>query len=274
MARFCRQHNRLLYLGLFKMKKCTHGICNGSGFILVEATESSDEYFTLCQCRLEANSKVDLNSKLIGAYFPIKLTIYSPDEYLSIAKMPSVMSPDAYAHNVESLKGLQAMINDSKFFMSGPDSIWVSGASQSGKTSLALALGKSLLLNNISVRYISLPKLAEMFKDFDNLTDNVKELNRFKVYIIDDIFDPMTDGKLTKYVYQELYSFIKSSLMDGKKFIFVSPKSFHNMAYIYKDPFKNTEIFNSADLQYLLVSSFREIALQGHLGKYLINKSK
>lgn len=249
------------------MGSCPFNKCNGSGF-LPKLTEDGDEVFTLCDCRLDRANKIDLNAKLIGAFFPVKLTIYSFEEFLKTCS--AYMDADSFKHNSTQLKDLQEYISNPQKFMQGPDVLWVWGKHLSGRTSLTLALGKALLLAGVKVRYIVIEQLTKLFKNFSSsdYSDRIAALEKFEVYIIDDLLDENSVSLMTKYDYQQLYSFIKLGMLDNKKFIFISNMSINVLDNI------SCNGYDVSGLQALLMKSYKEFHIAGDLKRIVAKINK
>ena len=250
------------------MSTCPYNKCKGTGFIeMLDA--SGEEVFGVCQCRKDKENTIDMKEKFIGAFFPLKLVNYSFDSFIELCRLYNPGTSVA-ATNEINLATLKRYIDKPDEFLNERDVIWIKGDHRSGKTSLALALGKSLLMHNKRVRYIVIEQLCKMFKSFnsDDYSARIAAFEKFDVYIIDDIFDSASIMSMSKYDYQQLYSFVKLGLLDNKKFIFISN---HSLNELDKLPAQDYDV---SGLKSLITNSYKEFNVMGDLQLFVDKKNK
>jgi chromosomal replication initiation ATPase DnaA len=231
--------------------KCTYDLCNGTGFIPV-MTETGEQEFKPCKCRLERSLHESLKKKRIEARIPVRYWDYSYDNYKKLAKMlePKLL-PQTLAENQKNLSILESYIESPEKLTAGPQVLWIWGTDDNAcHTTLAIILSESILKANHKVLFLEFYKLMEMFTNFTSKSEYFQQLQGYDFYIIDDAFDT-TRCKATDYRQAQLFGFMNDLFNDNKHIICTSNISAKNIDPIF------------SQLKIIINRSIEEIRIQG-----------
>ena len=237
---------------------CPYNICGGIGFIPI-TTESGEQEYAPCKCRIERDTKQSIRKKRIEARIPIKFWDYTFENYKKLSKMVK-LPPSVQITNDKYVGIIEKYIDDPKLFLSGPQVLWIWGTDENScHTTLAVMLGDSLLKFGTKVVFLEFYRLIEMFKDFDNKADYFNELKTSEVFIIDDAYD-VTRCQLTEYGHTQMFGFINDILNDNKHLICTSNTSVNGIVH---PGFKQMKIIIERSLEELKIQgSFTPILRQ------------
>lgn len=173
---------------------CPHGCCDGSGFVLDEATNTMRD----CACRPARLSRARARS-LAGVI---------PRRFRGVSfERPPVTEIDANV--VREVRHFIASI-DTK--LDEGQGLWFQGDVGTGKTTLAMLVSKAALDRGRSVAIYSLPRLlAEIRTTFDDgsarsYTDLLDRLGRVELLHVDDV----GAEKTSPWVLEQLYAIVNA----------------------------------------------------------------
>jgi DNA replication protein DnaC len=175
-------------------RPCPHDLCDGSGFVVDEATNTA----TPCRCRPQRISRARARS--LSAVVPKRFRGVSFDRS-PVVDMPADVVRDIrrYADRIE--ENLDA-----------GRGLWFEGDIGTGKTTLAMLVSKAALDAGRSVAIYSLPRLlAEIRKTFDESTersylDLLDRLTSVDLLHIDDLGAERT----SEWVLEQLYAIVNA----------------------------------------------------------------
>lgn len=191
-------------------------ICNGQGYKKIIDSNGFEEY-AICDCHKSVIDRRILLIKLNEASIPKHFWEYELPWYEDTFKNGAIC-PDR--------DKLVSLIKKPEGFLALKQSLWLFGNTTAYKTSLAIQLGKQLVLTH-KVKFIPFRKLMEIFLDFDNKQSAKDTLHSFlsaNVIIIDDMFDlSRATGK--SYQAITLYGFIQDCINANVLFICTSNRN-------------------------------------------------
>lgn len=230
---------------------CIYGLCNGTGFIPV-ISESGEQEFKPCNCRLEKAKNDSIKKKRIEARIPVRYWNYTFDNYKKLAKMlEPKLTPTIVSANTEYLSILENYIISPEKLLEGPQVHWIWGTDDNAcHTTLATILSDSLLKANVKVLFLEFYKLMEMFTNFSSKSEYFQQLQGYQVYILDDAFDT-TRANATNYKQSQLFGFINDLLNENRHLICTSNISPKNIDNIF------------SQLKIIINRSVEEIRIQG-----------
>lgn len=173
------------------MASCILGICDGSGFIYDEPTNTSRD----CACR----------PQIIARNRARSLSAVIPERYRDVAfdRFPvTEIEPKVVAATRRYIERIDANLDAGR-------GLWFMGPVGTGKTTLAMLVTKAALRAGRSAARYSLPGLlSQIRKTFDNGSHNdlLERLTAVDLLHIDDIGAEQT----TPWVLEELYSIINA----------------------------------------------------------------
>ncbi|MDA8069434.1 MAG: ATP-binding protein [Actinomycetota bacterium] len=173
------------------MASCILGICDGSGFIYDEPTNTSRD----CACR----------PQIIARNRARSLSAVIPERYRDVAfdRFPvTEIEPKVVAATRRYIERIDTNLDAGR-------GLWFMGPVGTGKTTLAMLVTKAALRAGRSAARYSLPGLlSQIRKTFDNGSHNdlLERLTAVDLLHIDDIGAEQT----TPWVLEELYSIINA----------------------------------------------------------------
>jgi len=191
-------------------------ICNGQGYKKVIGDHGYEEY-AICECHKAVIDKRIMFNKLADSHIPKHFWGYDECWYTDHFKK---------ATPSRERDQLLSFIKSPEDFIHLKQSLWLFSKGKAFKTSLAIQLGKKLLLTH-KVKFFQFRKLMEIFLDFDNKKDAKETLHSYlnaEVIIIDDMFD-LTRATGKEYQAITLYGFIEDCINSDIVFICTSNRT-------------------------------------------------
>jgi DNA replication protein DnaC len=176
-------------------QRCALGACDGSGFVVDEATNTARD----CACR--AGRIASANTKSLAARIPRRYQGVSfdrpPVSDLARTAPDQIASVRRYVHsigeNLDSGRGL-----------------WLQGDVGTGKTTLAMLVSKAALQAGRSVAIYSLPRLLNLLREsMDTLEGKLDLLDRLTAVHLLHLDDLGAENR-TDWVLEQLYSIVNA----------------------------------------------------------------
>ncbi len=169
---------------------CPLGLCDGSGFVIDEATNTASD----CGCRrgrIAAARAASLEGRIPKLYSGV-----------SFDRPPVADMPEAIVSEVRRyVRNLDARLAEGR-------GLWLTGDVGTGKTSLAMIVSKAAIDAGCSVAIYSLPRLLNLIRDEigaeNSLLDLLDRLSSVDVLHIDDLGAQHT----TPWRLEQLYSIV------------------------------------------------------------------
>jgi DNA replication protein DnaC len=180
---------------------CPLGLCDGSGFIVDESTNTASD----CRCR----------ASRIARRRAATLEGRVPKRYrgASFERPPVLGMPDAVVSEVRSyVRNLSARLEEGR-------GMWLVGDVGTGKTTLAMIVSAAALEAGHSVAIYSLPRLLNLIRDEvgteNSLLDLLDRLSEVDLLHIDDLGAQHT----TPWRLEQLYSIVDARYQAGRPII-------------------------------------------------------
>jgi DNA replication protein DnaC len=172
--------------------RCAFGICDGSGLVIDEATNTAYD----CRCR----------GQLIARAKARNLSAVIPRRYRDVAfERPPVVDMDRAV--VRATRDFTDSIDEQ---LSAGRGLWFMGPVGTGKTTLAMLVSKAALKAGRSVAIYSLPRLLNEIRDIHRAErshiDLLNRLTAVDLLHVDDVGAERTN----EWVLEELYSIVNS----------------------------------------------------------------
>jgi DNA replication protein DnaC len=169
---------------------CPLGVCDGSGFVVDEATNTASD----CGCRrgkIAAAQAASLEGRIPNLYRGV-----------SFDRPPVLGMPDTIVSEVRRyVRNLDARMAEGR-------GLWLTGDVGTGKTSLAMIVSKAAIDAGYSVAIYSLPRLLNLIRDEigaeNSLLDLLDSLSSVDLLHIDDLGAQHT----TPWRLEQLYSIV------------------------------------------------------------------
>jgi DNA replication protein DnaC len=169
---------------------CPLGVCDGSGFVIDEATNTASD----CGCRrgkIAAAQAASLEGRVPNLYRGV-----------SFDRPPVLGMPEAIVSEVRRyVRNLDARMAEGR-------GLWLTGDVGTGKTSLAMIVSKAAIDAGYSVAIYSLPRLLNLIRDEigaeNSLLDLLDSLSSVDLLHIDDLGAQHT----TPWRLEQLYSIV------------------------------------------------------------------
>jgi DNA replication protein DnaC len=169
---------------------CPLGVCDGSGFVIDEATNTAAD----CGCRrgrIAAARAASLEGRIPNLYRGV-----------SFDRPPVLGMPEAIVSEVRRyVRNLDARMAEGR-------GLWLTGDVGTGKTSLAMIVSKAAIDAGYSVAIYSLPRLLNLIRDEigaeNSLLDLLDSLSSVDLLHIDDLGAQHT----TPWRLEQLYSIV------------------------------------------------------------------
>jgi len=182
---------------------CPFGLCDGSGFVLDEASNSASD----CRCRPQRVSRARARS--LSGVIPRRYRGVSFDRSpVTEIAAPVVAAVRRYVNQIET------QLDDGR-------GLWFFGSVGTGKTTLAMLVSRHALEAGRSVAIYSLPRLlAEIRTTFDDdkghsyveLLDRLTEVDLLHI-------DDVGAEKTTPWVLEQLYAIVNARYEDERSII-------------------------------------------------------
>jgi DNA replication protein DnaC len=169
---------------------CALGLCDGSGFVVDEATNTASD----CACRrgrIAASRAATLEGRVPKRY-----------KGVSFDRAPVLGMPETIVSEVRRyVRNIDARLQEGR-------GLWLTGDVGTGKTSLAMIVSKAALDAGHSVAIYSLPRLLNLIRDEigaeNSLLDLLDSLSSVDLLHIDDLGAQHT----TPWRLEQLYSIV------------------------------------------------------------------
>ncbi|HWF74093.1 MAG TPA: ATP-binding protein [Solirubrobacteraceae bacterium] len=181
--------------------RCTLGICDGSGFVVDEATNTA----FACRCRPQLVARAKARS----------LSAVIPKLYRDVAfERPPVTDIDPGV--VNAVRRFAGSIDER---LDAGRGLWFMGPVGTGKTTLAMLVSKAAISAGRSVAIYSLPRLLNEIRETHRFershVDLLDRLAQVDLLHIDDVGAERT----TDWVLEELYSIVNARYQDGRSIV-------------------------------------------------------
>jgi len=176
------------------MSDCVLGICDGTGFVVDEATRTAAP----CRCRAQIISRRKARS--LSAVIPRRYKDVSFDRN-PVAQMPEIVVRPVRAY----IRGLDQNLADGR-------GLWLFGNVGTGKTTLAMLVAKAALEAGHSVAIYSMPRLLnEIRRTYDEGSDSsyIQLLDRLAEVDLLHI-DDVGAEKSSAWVLEQLYAIVNA----------------------------------------------------------------
>lgn len=182
-------------------ERCALGICDGSGFVIDEATNTASP----CRCRPQIIARAKARS----------LSAVLPRRYRDVGfERPPVTEIDARV--VTAVRRYVDTIDDR---LDSGRGLWFMGPVGTGKTTLAMLVSKAALSAGRSVAIYSLPRLLNEIRETHRFershVDLLDRLTAVDLLHIDDVGAERT----TDWVLEELYSIVNGRYEDERSIV-------------------------------------------------------
>jgi DNA replication protein DnaC len=174
---------------------CALGLCDGSGFVIDEATNTASD----CRCR--AARIAGARTRSLAGRIPRRYRDVSFDR-------PPVS--DIARSAPDQIRAVRRYAQDIQANLDGGRGLWIQGDVGTGKTTLAMLVSKAALDAGRSVAIYSLPRLLNLLRDSmdseGGLLDFMDRLGVVDLLHIDDLgAEHQTD-----WVLEQLYSIVNA----------------------------------------------------------------
>jgi DNA replication protein DnaC len=182
---------------------CPHGLCDGTGWLLDEATNSAAP----CKCRPQRISV--RRARALSGVIPKRFRGVSFDR-------PPVTEMDAHV-----VREVRRYVDNLDGHLDAGRGLWLTGDVGTGKTTLAMLVSKAALERRRSVAIYSLPRLlAEIRTTYDDGSDRsytelLDRLAEVDLLHVDDVGAERT----SEWVLEQLYAIINARYEDGRAIV-------------------------------------------------------
>jgi DNA replication protein DnaC len=181
--------------------RCPFGICDGSGLVIDETTNTAYD----CRCR----------DQLIARAKARNLSAVIPRRYRDVAfERPPVTEMDRDV--VRTTRDFTDSIDDQ---LQAGRGLWFMGPVGTGKTTLAMLVSKAALETGRSVAIYSLPRLLNEIRDTHRAErSHIDLLNRLTAVDLLHVDDVGAERK-NEWVLEELYSIVNSRYEEQRSIV-------------------------------------------------------
>lgn len=181
--------------------KCSFGICDGSGLIVEESTNTAYD----CRCRAQLIARAKARS----------LSAVIPRRYRDVAfARPPVTDIDP--HVVAATRHYTSTIDEQ---LDAGRGLWFMGPVGTGKTTLAMLVSKAALEAGRSVAIYSLPRLLNEIREAHRADrSHIDLLDRLTAVDLLHIDDVGAERK-NEWVLEELYSIVNARYEDQRSVV-------------------------------------------------------
>jgi DNA replication protein DnaC len=183
--------------------RCPYELCDGSGFVVDEKTNTASP----CRCRPQRISRARARS--LSAVIPRRFQGVSFDRAPVVDIDPTIV------------REVRRFVDDLDAKLDAGDGMWFMGDVGTGKTTLAMLVSKAALDAGRSVAIYSLPRLlAEIRKTYDgggerSYLDLLARLAEVDLLHIDDL----GAEKTSEWVLEQLYSIVNARYEDSRSLV-------------------------------------------------------
>jgi DNA replication protein DnaC len=180
---------------------CPHGACDGSGFVIDEATNTARD----CTCRPVRRSQ--LKARRLEARLPKRY------QHVAFEREPVVRMPDTVVREVRRyVRDLEQNLDDGR-------GIWFVGDVGTGKTTLAMLVSKAAIEAGRSVAIYSLPRLLGVLRESmsseEGLQRLVDDLSEVDLLHLDDL----GAERATDWVLEQLYAIVNARYEEQRSLV-------------------------------------------------------
>jgi DNA replication protein DnaC len=180
---------------------CPFGVCDGSGFVMDEATNTD----TPCRCRPQRVSQA--KARRLEARIPKKYLDAGFDRW-PVTDMPGPVVAEA-----------KRFVRDVATNLDEGRGIWFTGDVGTGKTTLAMLVSKAALEAGRSVAIYSLPRLLNLVREAidseEGKLDLLDRLGTVDLLHVDDVGAEHTSD----WVLEQLYSIVNTRYEDQRSVV-------------------------------------------------------
>jgi len=180
---------------------CPYGLCDGSGFVIDEATLTARD----CRCRPQRISQA--KARRLEARIPRKYRDASFDRW-PVTDMPAPVVAE-----------VRRFVRDVERRLDEGRGIWFVGDVGTGKTTLAMLVSKAALEAGRSVAIYSLPRLLNLVREAigseEGKLDLLDRLGTVDLLHIDDVGAEHT----SEWVLEQLYSIVNTRYEDQRSIV-------------------------------------------------------
>jgi DNA replication protein DnaC len=183
---------------------CPHGICDGNGFVIDEATNTATD----CTCRPLRISRAKAR----------RLEARLPQRYRDVAfeRFPVTEMPDPVVATV------RRFTRDIDRNLDQGNGLWLFGDVGTGKTTLAMLVSKAGIAAGRSVAIYSLPRLMNVMREAIGSDDGKLELlDRLATVDLLHLDDVGAENS-TDWVLEQLYSIVNTRYEEGRSLVVTS----------------------------------------------------
>jgi DNA replication protein DnaC len=174
---------------------CAHGLCDGSGFILDEASNTAID----CRCRAARIARARTRS-LEGRI---------PRRYRGVSFDRPPIS-DLASSAPDQIQSVRRYVKEIEANIDGGRGLWIQGDVGTGKTTLAMLVSKAALDAGRSVAIYSLPRLLNLLREsMDSEGGMLGFMDRLTAVDLLHLDDLGAETK-TDWVLEQLYSIVNS----------------------------------------------------------------
>jgi DNA replication protein DnaC len=182
-------------------ERCPHGRCDGTGFVIDEATNTASD----CTCRPLRISRA--KTRRLEARLPQKYRDVAFERF-PVTEMP----PDVVRQVQRYTRDIDKNLDDGR-------GIWFVGDVGTGKTTLAMLVSKAALAAGRSVAIYSLPRLLNIVREAmvspEGKLDLLDRLASVDLLHLDDVGAEST----TEWVLEQLYSIVNTRYEEERSLV-------------------------------------------------------
>jgi DNA replication protein DnaC len=183
---------------------CPHGLCDGTGFVIDEATNTATD----CTCRPLRISRA--KARRLEARLPQRYRDVAFDRF-PVTEMPAPV-----------VATVRRFTRDIDRNLDQGNGLWLFGDVGTGKTTLAMLVSKAGIAAGRSVAIYSLPRLMNVMRDAIGSDDGKLELlDRLATVDLLHLDDVGAENS-TDWVLEQLYSIVNTRYEEGRSLVVTS----------------------------------------------------
>lgn len=187
-------------------RKCPFGVCDGSGFVVDEQTNTASD----CRCRQGQIARA--RAARLEARIPRRYAALSFEQ----------LEGDALAAFPEQIRAVRRFVSRIAENLEEGRGVWIMGDVGTGKTSLAMTISKAALDAGRTVAIYSLPRLMNLIResidDDAGVAGFLDLLSSVDLLHLDDLGAQMR----TDWTVEQLYSLINARYEDKRSIVFTT----------------------------------------------------